>query len=304
MTRVVFLGTPDAAVPTLRSLAERFDVVGAITQPDRPKGRSRQPVPPPVKEAARDLGIPISQPASRSAVVDELAELSPVDLGVVVAYGRILTPQALEIPAHGMLNVHFSLLPRWRGAAPVSRALLAGDTMTGVTIIGLDEGLDTGPVLTAQAVDIRPGETAGELTNRLALLGANLLVDNVSAYTRGDLVPTPQSDDGLTYAEKIETGDRPIAIDSSPIEAANRVRALAPSPGATLLIDGEPHKIMKATAGDERVEPGEWRESSGWPLVGLRGGSLKLVEVQPPGKKPMSGDAWLRGKQTDAGSVG
>lgn len=303
MTRVVFLGTPDAAVPTLRALADRFEVIGVITQPDRPKGRSGTPSPPPVKEEARRLGLSLAQPDSRAELVEVLEGLSPIDVGVVVAYGRILPPQALAAPDHGMLNVHFSLLPRWRGAAPVNRAILAGDEMTGVTIIGLDEGLDTGPVLTAQAVDIQADETAGDLTQRLARLGASLLVGNLDAYLAGDLPLTQQSDEGLEYADKLEGHDRPLRLESSAAEAVNRVRALAPSPGATLQIDGNPHKVMKAMVSPEQVEPGTWKEVSGRLVIGLQSESLELVEIQPPGKKPMSGEAWLRGRQESSGSV-
>lgn len=210
MARVAFLGTPQAATPTLEALADTHDVVLAVTQPDRPKGRSKRPQPPPVKNVAGRLGIPLSQPRNRGEIEAALGEAGPLDLAVVVAYGRILTPVALGIPAHGILNVHFSLLPRWRGAAPVARALMAGDAMTGVTIMKLDEGLDTGPILTAQAVDIADGENAGHLTDRLAEVGARLLVDSVDGYLSGEIQPLPQSDDGVTYAAKIEPHDRPI----------------------------------------------------------------------------------------------
>ena len=196
MARVVFLGTPQAAVPSLHELTRHHEVVSVITQPDRPKGRSGRPVPPPVKTAAIDLGLAVAQPGSRGELTSAVSEAGPVDIGVVVAFGRILGREALEIPSHGMVNAHFSLLPRWRGAAPVERALLAGDPMTGVTIIRLDEGLDTGPVLTAQAVDIESDENGGELTRRLADLAARLLGQTLGHYLTGDLVPVEKTDEG------------------------------------------------------------------------------------------------------------
>ncbi|HSM44083.1 MAG TPA: methionyl-tRNA formyltransferase, partial [Acidimicrobiia bacterium] len=177
MARVVFLGTPGAAVPTLETLIAEHEVGLVVTQPDRPQGRSSKPVPPPVKVSASAHDIGVAQPQTREELARVIGHHAPFDVGIVVAYGRILRPEVLELPGNGMLNVHFSLLPRWRGAAPVARALMAGDEMTGVTIIKLDEGLDTGPVLTAQAIDISKSDNAGELTDRLARLGARLVAN-------------------------------------------------------------------------------------------------------------------------------
>ena len=212
MTRIAFLGTPEAALPTLQALSGRYDVPLVVTQPDRAGGRGRALSPPPVKSEAARLGVEVTQPESSEAVVRALESAGGLDLAVVVAFGRILTPAALAVPARGVLNVHFSLLPRWRGAAPVARAIMEGDTMSGVTIIRLDEGLDTGPVLTAQAVDIGSEEVAGELTARLAGLGARLLSDITPSYLNGDLEPVPQSEEGTTYAAKIEPGERSIRV--------------------------------------------------------------------------------------------
>ena len=210
MSRIVFLGTPGAAVPALDALVESTDVGLVVTRPDRPQGRSGRPQPSPVKVAAVENGLPIAQPEDRAGLAGALDDAGPFDLGVVVAFGMILDARALAMPRLGMLNAHFSLLPRWRGAAPVARALIAGDPMSGVTIIRLDEGLDTGPVLTAQAVDIGGEETAGELTSRLSGLAARLLSGVLPAYLAGELVPLPQSDEGATYASKLEPGDRPL----------------------------------------------------------------------------------------------
>lgn len=304
MTRIVFLGTPDAAVPTLDAVAEEHEVVLAVTQPDRPRGRSGAPRPTPVKLAAERRGIPVSQPRSAPELIEALDGAGPIDVGVVVAYGRILRPEALSVPAAGMLNVHFSLLPRWRGAAPVARALMAGDEMTGVTIIALDEGLDTGPVLTAQAVDVEEGENAGELTDRLAQAGARLIVSVIDPFLRGSLVPVPQTSEGATYASKIEPADRPLGRDLEPGEFAARVQGLAPRPGATLAIDGSVHKILAAQPSSERAAAGTWRRADDRVLVGLDGGAVEILTLQPPGKTPQAAADWARGRRRSEGKVG
>jgi methionyl-tRNA formyltransferase len=303
VSRVAFLGTPEAALPTLRSLAAGHDVPVVITQPDRQKGRGRAITPPPVKVEADRLGLRALQPTSAEEVTEALESAGNLDLAVVVAYGRILRPEALAVPAYGMLNLHFSLLPRWRGAAPVSRALMVGDPMTGVTIFRLDEGLDTGPVLTAQAVDIGGGETAGELTARLATLGARLIIGAIPPYLDGVLEPVPQSDEGLVYASKIESAERVIRVDGNRLDEVNRVRALSPEPGATLVIDGEPHQVLKARLHEATPAPGRWMDAGGVPVAGLGDGGVELVTVLPAGKRPMSGEAWLRGLRRTAGLI-
>lgn len=303
MSRIAFLGTPEAAVPTLRALATRHDIPIVITQPDRGRGRGRARSPLPVEVEAARLGIEVAQPASAGGIRQALKSAGGLDLAVVVAYGRILEPDALAVPAQGILNVHFSLLPRWRGAAPVARALMEGDPMTGVTIIRLDEGLDTGPVLTAQAVDIDREETAGELSVRLAALGARLLADVIPPYLSGKLEPVPQSDEGMTYAAKIEPGERSIRVDGARADEVDRVRALSPEPGAILVIDGEPHQVLRARLHATSPEPGRWEAAGGVPVVGLRDGGLEIGELLPPGRRPMSGEAWLRGLRRNTGIV-
>jgi methionyl-tRNA formyltransferase len=304
MARIVFLGTPDSAVPTLEMLTATHEVALVITQPDRPKGRSKTPQPPPVKQAAERLQIEVGQPTSSADLLEVLEGVAPIQLGVVVAYGRIIRPEALRVPESGFLNVHFSLLPRWRGAAPVARALMAGDTMTGVTIMKLDEGLDTGPVLTAQAIDIGREEDAGELTSRLARMGARLLSDSIEPYLSHDLVATPQSNEGTTYAEKIESSDRPIRASDDVTTVLNRVRALAPDPAATLAIDGETHKVFDVSPADVAPPQGRWQLVDGVPVVGHSDGGVELVSIQPPGKSPMSGADWARGRRETAGTIG
>lgn len=304
MTRLAFLGTPGAALPTLLALAEHHDVALVVTQPDRPRGRSRLPVASPAKTVALELGIPVSQPANRDQLAADLSAIQGLDLAVVVAYGRILDDRALTAPGHGMINVHFSLLPRWRGAAPVARALLAGDPMTGVSIIRLDEGLDTGPVLTAQAVDIGAEETAGELTDRLAELGANLISEVIPGYLSGDVLPVGQSDDGATYAAKLEPADRPIDVGGGAVAAFRQVRALSPEPGATLVIDDVTHQVLRARVhSGHPPPPRSWEATDGALLVGLVDGGLEIVEIQPPGKRPMTGAAWLAGRRQQTGVV-
>lgn len=303
MARVVFLGTPEEAVPTLTALHQTQEIGLVVTQPDRPKGRSRRPVPPPVKNAALELGLTVAQPESRAELAEGIAEHGPFDVGVVVAYGRILRPEVLEQPAHGFVNVHFSLLPRWRGAAPVARALMAGDPMTGVSIIVLEEGLDTGPVLTAQAIDILPDDNAGTLTDRLATVGARLLAEVLPDYLTGELRPVPQTDEGATYAEKIEPEDRVIDPSADVDAVVAQVRGLAPVPGATLVIDGTPHKILAVRPASHEVAAGSWVAVGDRPIVGLGDGAIEVVTIQPPGRNPMSGEDWLRGLRRKGGNV-
>jgi methionyl-tRNA formyltransferase len=305
MTRVVFLGTPGAALPTLEAVHARTDLALVVTRPDRPRGRSGRPSPPPAADWARRKGVRLAQPESRAELLDAL-ESESFDLGVVVAYGRILPAEALQAPAMGMLNVHFSLLPRWRGAAPVARAILAGDTITGVTIIRLDEGLDTGPVLTAQAVDIVGDETAGALTERLSRLGANLLVSSIGPYLRGELVPVAQSDEGATYADKLTADDRRLDLGDGVELFVNRVRALSPRPGARLDIDGETFKVLAAKPVEDDPPPrGSWRSSPGGSLlIGIDGTAVALTRVQPPGRAEMGGEDWVRGSRRPGGRVG
>lgn len=303
MARVVFLGTPRAAVPALERLAGEHDVGLVVTQPDRPRGRSGSPVPPPVKEVALQHGLAVAQPRGSEELFSEVSAHGTFDVGAVVAYGRILRPETLGAPEWGMVNVHFSLLPRWRGAAPVARALMAGDTMTGVTIMKLEPGLDTGPILTAQAVDIHPSDNAGTLTQRLADTGASLLAGVLPGYLSGEVQPVPQTDEGLTHADKIEKADRPIDPSLSSASVVNQVRGLAPSPAATLDIDGRIHKILETRAVAHDVETGTWSAVEGKPVVGLGEGAVELISLQPPGKTPQPGADWLNGQQRSNGVV-
>ncbi len=304
MSRIVFLGTPEAAVPTLDALSDGHDVGLVVTQPDRPKGRSGRPTPPKIKEFAISTGLTVVQPGSAEALSGALQSHGPFDIGVVVAYGRILRSDVLAMPRQGMINVHFSLLPRWRGAAPVARALMAGDTMTGVTIIKLDEGLDTGPVLTAQALDIDLEVDLGTLTERLAKMGAGLLIRVLPEFLDGVLRPVEQSDDGMTYAAKITSEDRSLSVEATPEVFLNHVRGLSPRPGAIIDIDGRPHKILQATTSSRHVKAGSWVSTDGAVVIGVKGGAVEVVLLQPPGKTPQLGPDWARGRRVNTGRVG
>jgi methionyl-tRNA formyltransferase len=302
MTRIVFFGTPEEALPALEALQRQHQVELVVTQPDRPRGRSGRPQPTPVKTFATDAGIPVVQPQTRA----ELATSLPPDaeLGVVVAFGRILRPEVLAAFRHGLLNIHFSLLPRWRGAAPVARALMAGDTMTGVTIIRLDDGLDTGPVLTAKAVDIGPEENAGQLTDRLAEVGAALLARSLPRYVEGSLVPVVQSSEGASYAGKLQPVDRILDQDGDQAVFLGRVRGLAPSPGALLTIDGESVKVLNAVPVESCPPEGSWEAQEEGPVVNVGGSGVALTVLQSPGKRAQSGGDWVRGRHRRTGSVG
>lgn len=304
MTRIVFFGTPDAAVPTLAGLIEKFDVGLVITRPDRPKGRSGTPSPPPVGTFAAEASLKVAQPSTSAELVSDVEAAGAFDVGVVVAYGRILDPAVLAQPAAGLLNVHFSLLPRWRGAAPVERALMAGDPMSGVTIIRIDEGLDTGHVLTAQAVDILPEENGGALTARLAVLGGKLVVPAVSGYLGGAITPVAQTEDGATYANKISSGERSLATSHSATDFINRVRALAPTPAASLDIDGKQHKILEVRRHDHVPGPGTWVVVDSVPVLAVDGEGIEMVLMQPAGKRAQSGADWVRGRRQSGGTTG
>ena len=303
MSRILFLGTPDAAVPTLELLTSAHEVVAVVTRPDRPRGRSSKPMPSPVKSAASALGLAVFQPDSAEELLAVFESQTPIDLGVVIAFGAILGPEVIGIPADGILNVHFSLLPRWRGAAPVARALMAGDEMTGVTIIRIDEGLDTGPVLTAQAVDIGIRDTGGEVTQRLAHLGARLMFDSITPYLERRLVPIEQSSEGASYAPKLSHSDRPMSTAMTAADIVNRVRALSPSPGATFEIDGTTVKVLEASESRTELDPAHWKAIDGVPVVGVSAGCVEIRVIQPPGKRPMSGAEWLRGRKRAGGVV-
>lgn len=295
--RIVFMGSPDFAVPTLQALAAAYPVVGVVTQPDKPAGRGRKPTPPPVKRIAEGLGIPVMQPRRLRTpeAYTQLQAWQP-DLIVVAAYGQILRPNVLALPRYGCINVHASLLPRWRGASPIQHAILHGDAETGITIMLMDEGMDTGPILTQEAVAIAADETAGTLSVKLAALGARLLLETLPGYLEGRIRPKPQPEEGVTYAPLLKKADGELDF-SQPAEAlARRVRAFNPWPGAFTFWKGQPLKIHRAHAAP-MASPGAGVRTvvDDRPAVGTSEGVLVLDEVQPAGKKPMPGEVFLRG---------
>ncbi|HSJ35341.1 MAG TPA: methionyl-tRNA formyltransferase [Acidimicrobiia bacterium] len=294
--RTAFLGTPEAAVPSLEALTRISQIEVVVTRPDRPRGRSRRLQPPPVKVAAQEMGLPVAQPATGRELAICLAG-HDLEVGVVVAFGMILRPDVLALPSRGFVNVHFSLLPRWRGAAPVERAMMVGDDVTGVSLMLMDEGLDTGPVIAQAETPILPQESGGDLRRRLADMGADLLGEALPDWVEEKIEPRPQPGESATYASKLEPADRDLSPGMSVGAFTNRVRALAPLPGARLSIGGEPHKILRVDPSTLRTRAGVWLEGpAGVPVLGVADGAVAIEELQAPGKRPMAGADWLRGR--------
>jgi methionyl-tRNA formyltransferase len=299
--RIAFAGTPDFAVPALKALLDSsHTVVGVLTQPDRPKGRGRQIAASPVKEVALAQGLPISQPQTLKdeAGRADLAAWQP-DALVVVAYGLILPRVALTLPRLGCLNIHASLLPRWRGAAPIQRAVLAGDAVSGVTIMLMDVGLDTGPMLMRKEVPISRTDNGGSLHDRLAALGASALLEALDGYSKGTLVPVPQPAEGVTYAAKIEKAEALIDWRRDSLEIERQVRAFNPWPVAETRLDGEQLRVYEAIAEDGSPQSGEVgtvvavRDDA--VVVQCGSGSLALRQVQRPGRRAVSAGDFARG---------
>jgi methionyl-tRNA formyltransferase len=297
MTRAVFLGTPAAAVPSLAALAGVADVAAVITQPDRPRGRSGAPVPPPVKTAAGEWGFLVSQPATGDDLAASLASAA-AEIAVVVAYGRILRPNHLGLVPAGFLNVHFSLLPRWRGAAPVERALQAGDDKTGATIMLIDEGLDTGPLLARRSTPIDADATGGSLTAHLAALGAGLLAETLPEYLAGKITPQPQNDRAASLAPKIQKAEAALSTTSDAVRLLRTIRAFTPRPGAWIEVEGKRLRIIAAApARATVVAPGRLEAVGSRLLLGAADEPIELLTVQPEGKAAMTGIAWSNGRR-------
>jgi len=303
--RVVFFGTPGFAVPSLRALLDAgHDVAAVVTQPDRPQGRSRSLlVPPAVKEIALAHRIPVLQPERPVGdLFIETLRRAQADIGVVVAYGHILRPTVLDVPPGGMVNVHASLLPRWRGAAPIQAAILAGDPVTGVSIMKMEAGLDSGPVLLRAATPVGEDETAGELADRLAQLGADTLLEAVGLLEDGSARPEPQDDAAATFAPKVTREAARLDWMRDAAALARATRAYDPAPGAWAFRDGEPVKLFHGSAVPGEGEPGTVLAAGDTLRVATGAGALEVREVQPAGKRRMPVAEWTRGRGVAPGT--
>ena len=293
--RVLFAGTPEFALASLKALLDNdIRPVAVLTQPDRPAGRGKKLTASPVKQYAADHDIDVLQPTSLKddAVVKGIAALNP-DILIVAAYGLILPQAVLDVPTLGCVNVHASLLPRWRGAAPIQAAILAGDTTTGISLMSMTAGLDCGPVYVSEAIDIGADETAGELHDRLAALGGEMLVKHLDAIVAGDLSATPQDDSLASFAGKIKTTDARLDWSRSGGELARRVRAYNPVPGAWFMLDDERIKCWRAAPADANGAPGEALMASPDGIIVACGeGGLALMELQRPGRRPVNAGAF------------
>lgn len=288
--RVIFMGTPGFSVPALEAVAARHDVVCVYTQPPRAAGRGQKPRPSPVQAAAEAMGLPVRTPARLKAPEDQ-ADFAALgaDVAVVVAYGLILPQPVLDAPRLGCLNIHASILPRWRGAAPIHRAVMAGDAETGVAIMQMEAGLDTGPVLAEARTPIGPEDTTGDLHDRLADMGAALIAE---VLDRLPLDAVPQPDDGVTYAAKIDKAEARIDWTRPAAEVDRLIRGLSPFPGAWCEVAGERVKLLRA-----RVVPGEGAPGAvlGPLVVACGAGAVEVLELQRQGKRPLPTAEALRG---------
>jgi methionyl-tRNA formyltransferase len=305
--RTVFMGSPAFAVPALRALAgggsetRPYYLVGVITQPDRPAGRGNVLTPPPVKVAAQELGLEILQPEKLRApeALQKLRDWAP-DLIVVAAFGQILRPEVLNLPKFGCVNIHASLLPRHRGAAPIQASILCGDQETGLTIMLMDAGVDTGPMLAQRAIDILPTDTGGSLFEKLSVMGGELLLETLPRYLGGELTPRPQPAEAATYAPMLKKEDGLLDFTRPAVELERKIRAFSPWPGTFMEWQGAPLKIHKAHVVLSEVAGGNMQTGkhslvAGLPAVGTAEGIIVFDELQPAGKKSMPGKAFLAG---------
>ena len=297
--RIVFAGTPEPAVASLDAIAASgHDLVAVLTRPDAPSGRGRHEVASPVARWAQERDIEVLRPARlrEQSFLDRLAALG-VDCVPVVAYGALVPPVALAVPRYGWINLHFSLLPAWRGAAPVQHAILHGDDMTGASVFALEEGLDTGPVYGTLVEKIRRRDTSGDLLERLAVAGAGLLVAVLDGLENGALKAEPQPADGVSLAPKITVEDAEVRFAEPAFAVDRRIRACTPSPGAWTTLRGERVKLgpVLPLADGPRLEPGQSRVEKSRVLVGTGTEPVALGEVRPAGRKPMAASDWVRG---------
>ncbi len=304
--RIIFMGTPDFAVPTLSEIVgQGREIVAVYTQPPRPAGRGMAPQPSPVQVLAERFGISVYTPTKLKSNEEKARFRSlDADVTVVVAYGLILSQEILDAPRLGAFNLHASLLPRWRGAAPIQRAMMAGDRETGVMVMRMEAGLDTGPIAMAERTPIGADETAGELHHRLARLGADLMVRALASLERGTLELSPQPEAGATYAEKIKKGETRIDWSRPASEVHNKIRGLSPFPGAwtEMTIGGKAErvKMLASALADQEGEPGKLLD--GELTIACGEAAIRIVELQRAGGKPMSAVEFLRGVELKAGA--
>jgi len=300
--RLIFMGTPDFAVPTFVELAARgHEIVAVYTRAAKPAGRGMDMQVTPVERAARRLALPVFTPQTlKDADAQRMFRAHDADVAVVVAYGLILPKPVLEAPRLGCFNVHASLLPRWRGAAPINRAIMAGDAESGVTIMKMDEGLDTGAMAMAELMTVGADMTAGELHDALSRLGADLMLRALAAAERGSLSLTPQPATGVTYAEKISKNETRIDWTKPWKDVHNHIRGLSPHPGAWFEIDGDRVKAQRSTKGERSGTPGTVLDDE--LTVACGDGAVRLVEIQRSGKQPMGAEEFLRGTPVKAGT--
>ncbi|MFD6533572.1 methionyl-tRNA formyltransferase [Streptomyces sp. NPDC060184] len=306
--KLVFAGTPEVAVPALDALiaSGRHEVAAVVTRPDAPAGRGRRLVASPVAERAEEAGIEVLKPA-RPRDEDFLARLREIapDCCPVVAYGALLPKSALDIPAHGWVNLHFSLLPAWRGAAPVQHSVMAGDEVTGASTFLIEEGLDSGPVYGVLTEEVRPTDTSGDLLTRLAFAGSGLLVATMDGIEDGTLHAVPQPADGVTLAPKITVEDAQVRWSAPALRVDRIVRGCTPAPGAWTLFRGERLKLVQVTPVTDRhdLAPGEISAAKKNVYVGTGSHAVELLWVQPQGKKPMLAADWARGVRIAPGEL-
>ena len=301
--RIVFAGTPEVAVPALDAVAASdHDLVGVVTRPDAPAGRGRRLVASPVAQRAEELGVPVLTPAHpRDPEFQEALRALAPDCCPVVAYGALVPRSALDIPVHGWVNLHFSVLPAWRGAAPVQHAIWAGDEVTGATTFRLVEALDAGPVFGVMTERIRPDDTAGDLLARLAEGGAGLLVATLDGIADGSLEARPQQAEGVSLAPKIEVDDARVDWGLPAVAIDRQVRACTPAPGAWTTVDGERLKLGPVTVTDTDLAPGVVAVAKHEVLVGTGTTAVRLGDVRPTGRKQMAAADWARGARLVTG---
>ena len=306
--RTVFFGTPDIAVPALRALASSTDLVGVVCQPDRPAGRGLEITEPAVKRAARDLGVLVHQPVKvKTGNLDEWLRDLSADVAVVLAYGRILPEAVLAAPKHGCMNLHASLLPLYRGAAPIQWALIRGETETGFSLMQMDAGLDTGPVFCERRLPILPEDDAGTLAARLSELGALVIVEDLPRAVRGELSPVPQDSSRATLAPPLTRDHGRLDFGADAAAVVNLVRGLSPRPGATTVLGDRTLKILAARVGPSGPAVGApgtvVRADKGGLWIAARSGTVELLRAQLEGKKPMSGPDLVNGRALRLGDV-